>query len=488
MLSSMSIKNPSTLFFLIATTLVLGIFLGATFGLSLLFFVLAFSSSLLCAFVLFLLGSKHIFLTVILAFISCIVGNLRYQMVLGQYDTSIPKKTITGQIISNPQDKSYGQSFVFITSKNQKVLVQNRGQELFEYDDKATLQVICSRPKNFETDLGGTFDYVRYLKKDHIYAQCQFEKGTVHTRQPSFMKTLYLFSNRLSNRIDALFKTPHDNFIAGVLVGDKTDIAPEMRNDFIKTGTIHILALSGYNIAIVALFFQKFFYLFFRKKGALLFSAIAVILFVAMTGFSASAIRAGIMALIVIIAQLSYQPYSALRALFFASLLMILYDPFYFLYDSSFHLSFLATYGVVVFTPYFEILFKRLPTRFLRLTIATTCGAYIITLPYLLFFFTGISVFSIVVNSLVGPLIPFVMLGSAITLTLSLISLSFAYTATLLTEWVSSLILSLIHLFATIPFGYIPVSVSWAVCMLLYGLVFYLLYYFKKKYDSKDSS
>jgi predicted membrane metal-binding protein len=180
----MSIKNPSTLFFLIATTLVLGIFLGATFGLSLLFFVLAFSSSLLCAFVLFLLGSKHIFLTVILAFISCIVGNLRYQMVLGQYDTSIPKKTITGQIISNPQDKSYGQSFVFITSKNQKVLVQNRGQELFEYDDKATLQVICSRPKNFETDLGGTFDYVRYLKKDHIYAQCQFEKGTVHTRQP----------------------------------------------------------------------------------------------------------------------------------------------------------------------------------------------------------------------------------------------------------------------------------------------------------------
>ncbi len=136
--------------------------------------------------------------------------------------------------------------YIFIiTSKNQKVLVQNRGQELFEYDDKATLQVICSRPKNFETDLGGTFDYVRYLKKDHIYAQCQFEKGTVHTRQPSFMKTLYLFSNRLSNRMDALFKTPHDNFIAGVLVGDKTDIAPEMRNDFIKTGTIHILALSA---------------------------------------------------------------------------------------------------------------------------------------------------------------------------------------------------------------------------------------------------
>ncbi len=485
MLSSMSIKNPSTLFFLIVTTLVLGIFLGATFGLSPLFFMLALCVSLLSAGVLFLFGSKHLVLVLVVAFLACTIGNLRYQMVVKQYNTSIPKTSITGQIISSPQDKSYGQSFVFMTSQRQKILVQNRGQEIFQYQDTAKLQVTCGRPKNFETDLGGTFDYVRYLKKDHIYALCQFENGLVSERQQSFLKMLYVFSHKLSDQIDALFKTPHDNFIAGVLVGDKTDIAPQMRNDFIKTATIHILALSGYNIAIVALFFQKFFYVFFRKRGALLFSAIAVILFVAMTGFSASAIRAGIMALIVIIAQLSYQPYSAVRALFFASLLMILYDPFYLLYDSSFHLSFLATYGVVVFTPYFEILFKRLPTKFLRLTIATTCGAYIMTLPYLLFFFTGISVFSIVVNSLVGPLIPFVMLGSTVTLTLSLISLSFAYTATLLTEWVSSLILSLIHLFAQIPFGYIPLSISWIVCILLYGLVFSILYCFKKRFDLK---
>jgi competence protein ComEC len=408
---------------------------------------------------------------------------MRYTSVSNNYKKDVPIGIRRGTIVTNPAQTSYGQSFLFKTTQNEKVLVRYSGNDFLEYGNILTIHLKCSRPKNFETDLGSTFDYARYLKKDHVYSICSASTSIYNGSEYVLQQYMYRFAHILGRQIDILFGTPHSDFIGGILVGDKNSIPNDIRNDFIKTGTIHILALSGYNIAIVALFFQRFFSFFLNKRGALFFAGLSVVLFVAMTGFSASAIRAGIMAVVVIISQWSYQKYNPLRALFFASLLMILYDPFYLVYDTSFHLSFLATFGIIMYTPVFEKLFKKVTSKPLRTAITTTISAYIVTFPYLLFFFKGVSIIGILVNIIVVPIIPLVMLTSSGALLMSTVSVSFAGLASYLSEFTSGVILKTVSVFASIPYGYINASIPVWVCFLLYATIFYWMYDIGKKVD-----
>lgn len=394
------------------------------------------------------------------------------------FETHIPQGVRIGTIITNPIDKSYGQSFVLRTQKKEYVLVRTTGKTTFSYGDRVQTDITCTPPKSFETDLGTVFNYPNYLKKDHVYSVCKPKSIFVITQTQSLQKYLYTLSNTIGTYIQDTFSKPHSDFIGGVLVGDKTTIDNAIRNDFIKTGTIHIIALSGYNIAIIALFFERVFRLFLKRKQALIVSGISIMLFVSMTGFSSSAIRAGMMALIVIYAGLSYQKYNPLRALLVASYLMIVYNPYYLLYDSSFHLSFLATYGIIVCTPFFEKRMKRIP-RFLTVMISTTLGAYVLTFPYVLYFFQGISYSSIFINIVIAPLIPiFMFLGFLSLLVSSLFSFGGFFVG--LTEGVSNLILSLIHFFASFSVGYKTLSIHVFWFIFLYMLIFIGIYYFQK--------
>lgn len=481
----MSLKDPSNLFFISFFSFCSGIFLGAHFSFSPTFFVGALGLSLVSASLYSFFEKKYRALFLIFVFLSVVLGNLRLHMVDDDIGHKKPGASITGRVTTNPVEKFYnqspGQSFEFKTDIGQKLLIRSTSENIFVYNDRLKLEADCSTPKNFETDLGSTFDYVTYLKKDHIYFICETNQAELLSHKKSAITTLYAFSNKIGTQIERAFKSPHNAFVGGILVGDKTTITPEIRNDFIKTGTIHMLALSGYNIAIVALFFQNLFSFFFRRKTTLILSGLSVILFVSMTGFAASAIRAGIMALIVIFASFTYQKYSAARALFFASFLMILFDPFYLLYDSSFHLSFLATYGVVVFSPVIAMYLHRIKNKYIRLTVATTLGAYIITLPYLMYFFEGLSLTGIVANIVILPLIPFLMLISALALGMSFISIPISFVPAVMTEYLSQAILSFVHLFAQVPFGYVSTSISVWVCVGLYIGILYGIYYLQKK-------
>ncbi len=484
--SFMSLKDPSKFFFAFLCCFCLGIFLGVYFSLSIFFFLYAFIGTLFAFGVSVYTKQTHSFLFSLLVFFSIILGGLRLQMSLSSENTHIPNGVVTGVVVSNPSDKSYGQSFIFRTNHNEKLLVKNSSASHVTYNDTLEIDVTCTTPKNFETDLGSTFDYVTYLKKDHMYATCETKHVTFisHTKSP--LQTLYRFSNFIGDQISDVFKSPHNAFIGGVLVGDKTNISNDIRNDFIKTGTIHILALSGYNIAIIALFFQYIFIRLFRKKVALTFSGISVLLFVAMTGFMASAIRAGLMAIIVIFAQFTYQKYSALRALLFVSFVMVLFDPFYLLYDSSFHLSFLATFGVVVVSPLIHVYLHRIPNNTFRGIVSTTLGAYLMTFPYLMYFFQGLSLVGIFANILILPFIPLLMLMSTGTLLISFISFPLSFVPSVLTDYLSQGILSLIHLCAQVPFGYVSTSISQWVCVGLYVGIFYMMYRLQKKVDLRD--
>lgn len=475
----MSSHNISNLFIYGSFSFLLGILLYG-FGVQGIFvYISALGIGFLIAFIYKLQNNGN--QTIILFFITfCFLfGALRFYS-SSIKDVSFVKKdgVFLGTIVNNPKKTTYGQSFIVKNSENGFVFLRNNSPEKFTYGDTISFLINCSVPKNFTTTIGTEFDYKNYLKKDHILSLCQASSVTLKERLHfSIRRTLYDFSNAINRQLERIFVEPYAGIISGILMGNRSSISQDILTDFTKTGTIHLLALSGYNIAIVTYFFQKIFEFLFKRKIALTLSALSVVSFVLMTGASASAVRAGIMVMILILGKLFYREYQSLRALYIALVIMVFLNPYTLLFDVSFHLSFLATFGLIVLEPLLRKTFSFLLYKPLILFFSTSFAAQIMTLPYVLYVFQSLSLSSFIANIVVAPLIPILMFLGFISLFLSIPSQIFSTPLVFVTEYIVKVVLKIIHLFSTITngffvFEYVPLFAP----IFLYILIFWLLY------------
>jgi competence protein ComEC len=152
-------------------------------------------------------------------------------------------------------------------------------------------------------------------------------------------------------------------------------------------------------------------------------------MFVIMTGAEASIIRATLMACIGLGATLFGREYIAKQALILSLLVIILYDPYLLLHDVSLHLSFLATAGIIYIREPCKNLLQKIIKNFsfFTETFATTCAAYLATLPYIMHTFGSVSVYALFSNMLVVPLVPFSMLLTCVVVVASYISQPLAF-------------------------------------------------------------
>ncbi len=196
---------------------------------------------------------------------------------------------------------------------------------------------------------------------------------------------------------------PHASYISGVLVGVKSNIPYDLKDAFRRSGTAHILALSGYNVTIIARTLE-------RIIPSIWFSGSFIFLFVIATGAASSLVRAAIMGGIVLLAKSEKREYSAPHALAVAVLIMLVFDPGLLLGDIGFQLSVAATLGLIYFERPIGAHLQFMPKVFgFRDALISTLAAEIATLPLVLWYFGFFSPFAPVVNMLVLPTVPAVM-------------------------------------------------------------------------------
>ena len=132
---------------------------------------------------------------------------------------------------------------------------------------------------------------------------------------------------------------PHSAFLGGITIGAREGLPESLQEKFRTTGVAHIVALSGYNITIVAetiMLFLSFLPQYLAIGGGV----IGVILFAIMTGASATVLRASIMALLALTARATGRIYTVSWALFLVGFFMVLQNPKILRFDTSFQLSF----------------------------------------------------------------------------------------------------------------------------------------------------
>lgn len=347
------------------------------------------------------------------------------------------------------------------------------------YGDEVKVKGILEEPENFTTDVGKEFNYKRYLaNKDIYYLIKNAEIEVISNGNGSQVKAwLYQLRASFMQNINSVIPMPESDLANGLILGARGGFDTDTKQEFIDTGTIHIIALSGYNVSIVANNVMKFFGLIFSTTISIILGFIVIILFIIMTGASATAVRAGVMASIMLLGRMTDRRYVAGRALIVAGLLMVSYDPRT-IVDMSFQLSFIATGGVLFLTPKVLKWFNFLPLRFgIREMVASTVAATISVLPILLYLTGVLSLVSLPANFLILLLIPTAMLFIFITGMAGFISPLLSIMIGYITYLILLYILNIIHFFGSLSFASISIqSFPLVITIAIYIYIFWWVF------------
>jgi len=257
---------------------------------------------------------------------------------------------------------------------------------------------------------------------------------------------------RIVVRVGDVFDPPASHWVAGVLLGVDEGFSRRWIEDFRRTGTSHLNAVSGYNVGVVLIGAQAALLRLPIGKAARTLLALAVVaFFVLLTGHPGSVLRAAVMVGAVEAGRHFGRPVRPLRALLLAALLVGLVSPRSLVADRGFQLSVAAAFGLVTLAPPLAAtVFRRLPPTPAEWA-SQTVAAAVATAPLIAWMTGNYSLVALPANIAVAAFIPAVMAGGAILLAVSLVSLPLARLLAGIGEGLFTLPLALIRTMASWP-------------------------------------
>ncbi len=329
-----------------------------------------------------------------------------------------------------------------------------------------------------------TFDYAMYLRTHNLGSEMYYPKIIVSTSsgESTFTNSLTHLRGTLVNNIKSYVDAPASTLASGMLFGDDS-MSQELVATFRASGISHIVVLSGFNIAIL-ISFVLLVLLFVPLFLRVIFASVFVILFVLMVGAEASVVRATSMSFIGLLALVIGRGYVARQALLLSLIAITFYEPIHLLHDVSLHLSFLATAGIVYMSDVIHEMLNKIQSKSYKEILTTTLAAYLATLPYVMYTFGTVSLYALLTNIIVLPLVPLMMLVTFLVVLFApvshIVALIFGYIDTILGE----VIIFVAHTVERLPFASLSVSVSFMMMCTLYALIIGTYAYNVKRYLS----
>ncbi len=261
------------------------------------------------------------------------------------------------------------------------------------------------RPEQFDPK----FDYPMYLAKEDIgfiATRCPITR--IPARSDWFRSKLHETRIFISLMIRERIPEPEAGLARGLILGGGDELPEALAHDFRTVGLSHIVAVSGYNISVLAgAFFLLGIGLGWYRKRAVWIALFGTVLFVFLVGAPASAVRAALVAIAGFGALLVSRPIPTVSILCFVAALMLFENPLLLRYDIGFQLSFLATFAILFSAPW------RSRFRQTYWLVGSFIEAFLITFSVLLFvtpltliYFGNLSPYALLANVIALPLVP----------------------------------------------------------------------------------
>jgi len=348
------------------------------------------------------------------------------------------------------------------------------------------------------------FDYRQYLARQGIVSIVEYPKVDLLASGQGnrALAAIHGLRRELSSALTEALPEPQASLGRGILLGERSALPQDLTDALNATSTSHIIALSGYNVTLVAgLVIGGLAWLVGRRNAALLALA-AIAAYTVLAGPSPSLLRAAIMGALYIVATLLGRPNSGIVSLLVAAAVMTGLDPPV-IQDVSFQLSFAAAAGLVLLVP---LLRERAAQAFSSLqadprslrqgllgmlfeTAVVTTAAVVSTLPLIALHFQRLSLVALPANLLVVPAFPFIMITSALVAIVGLVSGGLAA----LLGWVAWLGLAYmteaVRLLADVPFASLELrGFNTGHAVALYGLLGVLVWAMSRRRPGEETA
>ncbi|MGK7904856.1 MAG: ComEC/Rec2 family competence protein [Hormoscilla sp.] len=314
----------------------------------------------------------------------------------------------------------------------------------------------------------GAFDFQAYLAREGSFAGMNGDRVTA-SEAPASWGWWQLRQRIVRSQVRSL-GVPEGIVVSAMVLGRKAvDLPYEIRDRFINVGLAHVLAASGFHVSLL-LFLVLTLTRRLSVQGQFGFGVASLIIYVGLTGFQPSVLRAAVMGFGALLALLTDRKVKPLGSLLLAAVLLLSIEPLW-IWNLGFQLSFLATLGLVVTVPGLVKRLDWLPPAIASL-IAVPLAASVWTLPLLLYSFGLVSPYSIFVNIITTPLIGAIAMGGFISALAALIWPTAGSAIAWLLYYPTHLLMQLVEFCSQLPGNSFAIgNISLLQLLLLYGLI-----------------
>ncbi len=380
------------------------------------------------------------------------LGILRFQyQQVNLSNVSYPKSEIKieGQVVEPPEDtKKATKVVLFDKDKHSRILLILRPFSGIKYGEYLSVKGKAVKPdtKEFKNSL-----MVKRITHEMLFPEVERIEGSDLSLSMKTKGLLYNLRNRFEESINRILPEPESSFLAGLLLGIKRNLPDWLIEDLQKSGTTHLIALSGFNITVII---EGLRLVFSRKSAKMSFFVplTAIAGFVVMTGSQSSVVRAGIMGAMILIAHRIGRQSSAAMAIVITAAVMIFINPLILRFDVGFQLSFAAFMGIIYLGPMITNILP-IKNKSIREITAMTLGAQIMAYPIILYYFGNFSLISLFTNLVVLPFIPIIMLFGFIAATLGMVWSGLGYIFSWTVLFALRGIISVISFSANLPYA-----------------------------------
>lgn len=305
---------------------------------------------------------------------------------------------------------------------------------------------------------------------DGAFLQASADKNFAYIVKASDNKPLYYNAIKLrksfANSLNNLMSNDSASLCRAVLLGEKSALSQGVQNDFTRCGVSFLIVVSGMHLAIICSF------VFFCIKGIIrsralrsLIMILCAFAFMAVSGFSPSVVRAGIMLAVVYSGKMFMRNGDSLNSLGIAALILTVPNPVA-VADVGMLLSFTATLGIILWaqgmTAFIMGKFTKLnrlkrPVEFIVNLFSVSVSAAVWTMPFSVLLFGKVSLFSILLSVVLSPVVSVLVACALLTVIFNGIgAIGFiAYPFAFVCEWLSRFVLAVVGTISGIPFSYV---------------------------------
>ena len=444
---------------------------------------------------------------IIIIIISSFISNNIFKYLNQKYEklySNVEDIQIEALVISNKEEQEFVNRYKVIVIedkyKNTNLYIKIDKNINLEYGDKIKIKGEFEEPQSQRNYKG--FDYKQYLKTLKIYGTIKVD--TIEVKEKNCGNSINLLANKtflkIKNNIEKTYNKEISSIILGVMLGYTDNIDKEIKEQFSESNISHVLAVSGMHIAYVIIISKKITEKVLGKRISYIVASFILIIYMYITGFSTSIVRAGIMGIINCMSFVFYRKSNTINNIAIASLIILVNNP-YTLMSISFLLTYGGTLGIILFNSTIEKILKSIKIRnkkwkylFVKIQrkseniikiISVSISAQIIIAPIMLIQFNTIGISFLITNLLLSFIIGIIVMGGFLQILISFISIQLGK---ILANFISIPIYGLIlisKIGTKIPLGNFKVSTPNLNKIIIYYIIIYIVIYFYKLFHSQ---